>query len=73
MNPIFFRITNGTSVLLRGNIVKSPGAGQDKELHVEEVEILGACDPDVRWFHLVPFTIPYSAVFRRHTRYKSRH
>ncbi|KAJ7116002.1 asparaginyl-tRNA synthetase [Mycena epipterygia] len=39
-------ITNGTSVLLRGNIVKSPGAGQDKELHVEEVEILGACDPD---------------------------
>ncbi|KAJ7442317.1 hypothetical protein FB451DRAFT_1297770 [Mycena latifolia] len=39
-------ITNGTSVYVRGNIVKSPGAGQDKELHVQEVEILGACDPD---------------------------
>ncbi|KAJ7504355.1 asparaginyl-tRNA synthetase [Mycena galericulata] len=39
-------ITNGTSVRVRGNIVKSPGSGQDKELHVEEVEILGACDPD---------------------------
>ncbi|KAJ7612485.1 asparaginyl-tRNA synthetase [Mycena polygramma] len=39
-------ITNGTSVRVRGNIVKSLGSGQDKELHVEEVEILGACDPD---------------------------
>ncbi|KAJ6610227.1 asparaginyl-tRNA synthetase [Mycena sp. CBHHK59/15] len=39
-------ITNGTSVRLRGSIIKSPGAGQDKELQVEEVEILGACDPD---------------------------
>ncbi|KAJ7765489.1 asparaginyl-tRNA synthetase [Mycena maculata] len=39
-------ITNGTSVRVRGNIVKSPGSGQEKELHVEEVEILGACDPD---------------------------
>ncbi|KAJ6581507.1 asparaginyl-tRNA synthetase [Mycena capillaripes] len=39
-------ITNGTSVHVRGNIVESPGSGQDKELHVEEVEILGECDPD---------------------------
>ncbi|KAJ6493523.1 hypothetical protein C8R47DRAFT_1043858 [Mycena vitilis] len=39
-------ITNGTSVCVRGNIVKSLGSGQDKELHAEEVEILGACDPD---------------------------
>ncbi|KAJ7760559.1 asparaginyl-tRNA synthetase [Mycena metata] len=39
-------ITNGTSIRVRGSIVKSPGAGQDKELHVEEVEILGTCPPD---------------------------
>ncbi|KAJ7658116.1 asparaginyl-tRNA synthetase [Mycena rosella] len=39
-------ITNGTSVRVLGNIVKSPGSGQDKELHVQEVEILGACDPE---------------------------
>ncbi|KAF7370596.1 Asparaginyl-tRNA synthetase [Mycena sanguinolenta] len=39
-------ITNGTSIYVRGNIVKSPGSGQDKELLVEDVEILGACDPE---------------------------
>ncbi|KAJ7091379.1 asparaginyl-tRNA synthetase [Mycena belliarum] len=39
-------ITNGTSVYVRGKLVKSPGSGQDNELHVEEIEILGACDPD---------------------------
>ncbi|KAF7356591.1 Asparaginyl-tRNA synthetase [Mycena venus] len=39
-------ITNGTSICVRGNVVKSPGSGQDKELLVEEVEILGACDPE---------------------------
>ncbi|KAJ7890528.1 asparaginyl-tRNA synthetase [Mycena olivaceomarginata] len=39
-------ITNGTSVCVRGSMVKSPGAGQDKELLVEEIEILGACDPE---------------------------
>ncbi|KAJ7180674.1 hypothetical protein C8R46DRAFT_1173201 [Mycena filopes] len=39
-------INNGTSVRVRGSIVKSPGAGQEKELHVEEVEILGACPPE---------------------------
>ncbi|KAJ7623203.1 asparaginyl-tRNA synthetase [Roridomyces roridus] len=40
------QITNGTSVCVKGSIVKSPGAGQDKELLVEDVEILGTCDPD---------------------------
>ncbi|KAJ7281497.1 asparaginyl-tRNA synthetase [Mycena rebaudengoi] len=39
-------ITNGTSVRLRGNLVDSPGAGQDKELQVEQLDILGTCDPD---------------------------
>ncbi|KAJ7155393.1 asparaginyl-tRNA synthetase [Mycena crocata] len=40
-------ITNGTSIRVRGNIVDSPGSGQDRELHVDEVDILGTCDPDV--------------------------
>ncbi|CAK5283069.1 unnamed protein product [Mycena citricolor] len=39
-------ITNGTAVRVRGTIVESPGAGQDRELRVEDVEILGACDAE---------------------------
>ncbi|KAK6992234.1 Asparaginyl-tRNA synthetase [Favolaschia claudopus] len=40
------QITNGTSICVRGSIVKSPGSGQDKELLVDEVEILGECDAE---------------------------
>ncbi|KAJ7224305.1 hypothetical protein GGX14DRAFT_557185 [Mycena pura] len=39
-------ITNGTSLHVRGTIAKSPGSGQDKELLVDKVEILGVCDPE---------------------------
>lgn len=41
------RLTNGASVRLGGVLADSPGKGQDKELRVEEAEILGACDPAV--------------------------
>ncbi|KAJ7066626.1 asparaginyl-tRNA synthetase [Mycena amicta] len=40
-------ITNGTSLHVTGRIVESVGSGQGKELHVEEVHILGTCDPEV--------------------------
>jgi hypothetical protein len=41
-------LTNGASVRLAGRLVDSPGPEQDKELQVEEVEIVGGCDPEVR-------------------------
>ncbi|OCF45984.1 asparagine-tRNA ligase [Kwoniella heveanensis CBS 569] len=39
-------ITNGTSVQLRGRLTKSRGQGQDVELLVEDVRMLGECDPE---------------------------
>ena len=50
------RLTNGASVRLGGVLADSPGKGQDKELRVEEVEILGACDPAVCFITLGPLT-----------------
>lgn len=41
------RLTNGASVRLTGKLTESPGAGQDHELQVDAVEVLGECDPDV--------------------------
>jgi asparaginyl-tRNA synthetase len=46
------RLTNGTAVRLTGNLIQSPGRGQEWELVVQEggrnaIEILGDCDIDV--------------------------
>ncbi|OCH87612.1 asparaginyl-tRNA synthetase [Obba rivulosa] len=38
-------LTNGCSVRLTGKLADSPGKGQDKELQVDQVELLGECDP----------------------------
>lgn len=51
-DELLFRLTNGASVKLRGTLVQSQGAGQDKELQVEAVNVLGTCDPAVRSLHL---------------------
>ncbi|TFK68359.1 asparaginyl-tRNA synthetase, partial [Pluteus cervinus] len=39
-------LTNGASVRLVGSLVESPGKGQDKEFLVEDVSVLGSCDPE---------------------------
>ncbi|KAH9994719.1 asparaginyl-tRNA synthetase [Russula vinacea] len=39
-------LTNGASVRLTGALTPSPGPGQSRELVVEAMEILGACDPE---------------------------
>ncbi|WVW84751.1 asparagine-tRNA ligase [Kwoniella bestiolae CBS 10118] len=39
-------LTNGTSVNLTGELKKSKGQGQDLELLVDEIKILGECDPE---------------------------
>ncbi|TFK46800.1 asparaginyl-tRNA synthetase [Heliocybe sulcata] len=41
------RLTNGCSVRLTGKLCTSPGAGQAKELQVEEAEVVGECDPEL--------------------------
>ena len=41
------RLSNGACVRLGGVLEDSPGAGQDKELQVQTVDVLGACDPEV--------------------------
>ncbi|KAG6897668.1 hypothetical protein C0992_012417 [Termitomyces sp. T32_za158] len=51
-------LTNGAAVQLTGKLVRSPGAGQEKELVIdskrsidvnagEQIRILGTCDPEV--------------------------
>ena len=42
------RLTNGACVRVSGELLDSPGSGQDKELRVNSVEIMGQCDPAVR-------------------------
>lgn len=37
----------GASVKLIGKLVKSAGAGQDYDFRVEDLEVLGTCDPAV--------------------------
>ncbi|KAG8714415.1 asparaginyl-tRNA synthetase [Ceratobasidium sp. 394] len=41
------RVTSGASVKLTGKLVKSVGAGQEHDLRVDHLEVLGTCDPAV--------------------------
>ncbi|TDL18793.1 asparaginyl-tRNA synthetase [Rickenella mellea] len=41
------KLVNGASVRLLGQLSRSPGPAQEKELQVTEVEVLGECDPDL--------------------------
>jgi asparaginyl-tRNA synthetase len=41
------RLTAGTSVRMTGELQASKGAGQAVEFVAREVEVLGACDPEV--------------------------
>ncbi|EIN08654.1 asparaginyl-tRNA synthetase [Punctularia strigosozonata HHB-11173 SS5] len=40
-------LTNGASVRLTGRLVESLGKGQDRELQVDGVDVIGECDPEV--------------------------
>lgn len=44
----YSRLTNGTSVRLSGRLTESRGPGQDHELKVDSLEVLGECHPEVR-------------------------
>src|SRR5210317_1193823 len=43
---ILKQITTGAALRLKGNIVESQGSGQKVELQVEELILVGACDPE---------------------------
>lgn len=47
--PTIFRLTNGASVKLVGQLVSSRGPGQEKEFLVDRAEITGECDPQVNF------------------------
>lgn len=40
------RIVTGAAVSVKGDLVASPGAGQQVELHATALEVLGDCDPE---------------------------
>jgi asparaginyl-tRNA synthetase len=44
--PLLKRVATGAAVSVTGEVVPSPGAGQDVELHAATLEILGDCDPE---------------------------
>lgn len=48
LTELLISLTNGASVRVSGTLTDSRGAGQAKELHVSEVEVIGECDPEVR-------------------------
>lgn len=41
------QLTTGTSVSIIGTIIESPGANQTLEMHADEVQIIGPCNPEV--------------------------
>lgn len=71
-------ITTGCSVSVTGKIVESMGKGQKYEIHAEDIDLLGACDPEVyplqkkghsfeflrEIAHLRPRTNTFGAIFR---------
>jgi asparaginyl-tRNA synthetase len=44
---ILKQVTTGCSIAVKGKLVESLGKGQSVEIHAEEIEILGSCDPEV--------------------------
>lgn len=39
-------VSTGCSVIIVGNLMESPAKGQEVELHAEELQLIGAADPD---------------------------
>lgn len=44
---ILKEVTTGCSVAVKGKLVESPGKGQQVEIHADEVQVLGTCDPEI--------------------------
>lgn len=41
------QLSTGVSISAKGKIVESPGQNQSIEMHAKEVNVIGACDPEV--------------------------
>ncbi|KZT13194.1 asparaginyl-tRNA synthetase [Laetiporus sulphureus 93-53] len=62
-------LTNGVSVRLGGTISDSPGRGQDKELQVSSVEVVGDCDSATYPIQKKALTVEY---LRDHCHFRAR-
>ncbi|WVR06395.1 asparagine-tRNA ligase [Kwoniella sp. DSM 27419] len=62
-------LTNGSSVQLEGELAKSRGSGQDVELLVKDLRVLGGCDPDAYPIQKKSLT---PAVLREHAHLRFR-
>ena len=41
------KLTTGVSVSITGTVTESPGKNQQFEIHAKEIQIIGACDPEI--------------------------
>jgi asparaginyl-tRNA synthetase len=41
------KLTTGVSVSITGTVTESPGKNQQFEIHAKEIQIIGACDPEM--------------------------
>ncbi|PCH41688.1 asparaginyl-tRNA synthetase, partial [Wolfiporia cocos MD-104 SS10] len=64
--------TNGASVRLGGQLADSPGRGQDTELKVESVEVLGECDPEVQTTYPIQKQSLTAEYLREHCHLRAR-
>ncbi|MCR5351343.1 MAG: asparagine--tRNA ligase [Bacteroidales bacterium] len=78
MEPVLTQIGTGACIAVCGKLVESVGSGQAVEIHAEEIEVYGTCDP-VRYplqkkdtsfeylrtvAHLRPRTNTFGAIYR---------
>ncbi|KAH9946855.1 hypothetical protein B0H21DRAFT_790666 [Amylocystis lapponica] len=62
-------LENGASVRLAGLLTESPGVGQDKELRVDSVKVLGDCDPATYPIQKQSLSVEY---LREHSHLRTR-
>lgn len=43
--PVLSKISTGACIAVRGNLVESVGSGQSVEIHANDIEVYGVCDP----------------------------
>jgi len=64
-------INTGTSINVKGSLVKSPAKGQEFELNVEEIKILGDANPDFYPLSKGKLPLPYLRNYP-HLRFRTR-
>ncbi|KIJ38891.1 hypothetical protein M422DRAFT_258298 [Sphaerobolus stellatus SS14] len=68
-NTSLRNLVTGASVRLTGRLIESPGKGQERELQVEDVQILGECDPETYPIQKKDHSVEF---FREHVHLRPR-